>query len=106
MESSWSGDYPGDTAQYWSDEECRPYLIHYYGESHKLHEQRPVSNVFRELLSKEEQEEWIKQSLDWFNARVEWDRERMALQKGEQSRLHSLSARLKKAAKILVTGGL
>jgi hypothetical protein len=56
MESTWAGDYPGEYEQYWADPNRKPYLIHWAGI--KMHEPRPINDLFFEHLSPEEFNTW------------------------------------------------
>lgn len=84
MESSWIGDYPDRTWRYWRRDPARqPYLIHYYGFAHLMHLDRPIMQTFRELLTKQEQEQFVAQAAEWNVQREAWDRQRHGLSGGD-----------------------
>jgi hypothetical protein len=56
MESTWAGDYGEDFEQYWTDENKKPYLIHWAG--CKMNTNRPIDKLFLNYLSKKERNEW------------------------------------------------
>ncbi|CAN5414779.1 hypothetical protein BH10PLA1_BH10PLA1_03380 [soil metagenome] len=55
-ESTWAGDYLGDYKSLWSDQSRMPYLIHWAGPVLELN--RPINNLFYELLTRQERAEW------------------------------------------------
>lgn len=56
MESTWAADYPGDYEKFWSEEHCKPYVIHWAGAC--LDQQFPINELFFQFLSESELREW------------------------------------------------
>lgn len=79
MESSWIGDYPDDTSEYWHPPHRKPYLMHYYGFAHLMHLKRPVMKTFYDLLTVDEQQQFMEQSQKWNVVRAQWDNERRGI---------------------------
>jgi hypothetical protein len=63
MESTWAGDYPGQYEHLWKDASRKPYLIHWAGPK-ALHDERPISSIFRSFLTREERAEWDAQVIE------------------------------------------
>lgn len=63
MESTWAGDYPGSYQQYWTDENRRPYLIHWAGT--RMDTARPINEIFLNFLTEEERREWDSDVASW-----------------------------------------
>jgi hypothetical protein len=105
MESSWIGDYPDDPAPYWKSPERKPYLIHYWSYAHRLHENREINSVFKELLTTQEQQEWAEEAKRWQEERVIFDqiRER-TIEKMRPSKARRLVGRLGRATRVLMRG--
>lgn len=60
MESTWAGDYHDEHFEnYWQDEDKKPYLIHWAGD--KMNPSRPISKLFYDFLTEEEQERFLKE---------------------------------------------
>lgn len=59
MESTWAGDYPGDSAPYWQEADRKPYLLHWAGA--KPDGARPVDDLFLGHLTAAERQEWMDQ---------------------------------------------
>jgi len=104
MESSWAGDYPDDPAPYWQNEERKPYLIHYYGHAHRMHEDRRINDVFKELLTREEQQQWIEESQRWHEDRMRFDEERANAVNPSPSKVRKLFRRINRASRMLIRG--
>jgi hypothetical protein len=71
MESTWAGDYLGETERYWGDPARKPYLIHWAGgclwDNPKYPPPasvRPITQIFYRFLTHDERREW-----DELNAR-------------------------------------
>ena len=59
MESSWAGDYPGEFAHLWKDQDRMPYLIHWAGDA--LAVDAPINSLFLAYLSSTERVEWARE---------------------------------------------
>lgn len=104
MESSWAGDYPLDTESYWVNPSRKPYLMHFYGHMDRMHEPRPINRWFHELLTLQEQHQWIEESKVWTKARLEFDELRAAAHKPRRNKLQKLLGRIGRATKVLLRG--
>jgi hypothetical protein len=63
MQSTWAGDYCGEYTQYWTEEQRKPYLIHWAGT--RMDVSRPINQIFYDFLTQEEKAEWDEQVRQW-----------------------------------------
>lgn len=56
MQSTWAGDYLGDFEHYWTNEQTRPYLIHWAGCA--MHPGRRIDELAYQFLSTNEQRQF------------------------------------------------
>ena len=89
MESTWAGDYPGDYEHYWSEEQRKPYLLHWAGLPMDV--PRPIHQIFYNFLTPAEKAEWDEQV-----------RQRSLSEKKNSQSVRALARRFKRAVETLV----
>ena len=89
MESTWAGDYPDDYEHYWSEEQRKPYLIHWAGLPMDV--PRPIHQIFYNFLTPAEKAEWDEQV-----------RQRSLSEKKNSQSVRALARRFKRAVETLV----
>ncbi len=89
MESTWAGDYPDDYEHYWSEEQRKPYLLHWAGLPMDV--PRPIHQIFYNFLTPVEKAEWDEQV-----------RQRSLSEKKNSQSVRALARRFKRAVETLV----